>query len=57
MDNLATGEIIQAASKTNISLKKTLKLEVETYVHKSYCKTAALMANALRGVPVFYDYT
>lgn len=57
MDNLATGEIIQAVSKANLSLKKSLKQEVETYVHKSYYKTAALMANALRGVPVFFECT
>jgi all-trans-nonaprenyl-diphosphate synthase len=32
-----------------------LKEEVATYVNKSYYKTAALMANAMRGVPLFFD--
>lgn len=56
MDNLATGEIIQAITKNSINNnQKKLKSYIETYLQKSYYKTAALMANSMRGVPVFFN--
>ena len=57
MDNLATGEIIQMVTKNKKvnDDEQLFKEQVETYLHKSYYKTAALMANALRAVPVFFE--
>jgi len=58
MDNLATGEIIQAITKNKVNQNEhLLKAQVETYMHKSYYKTAALMANALRAVPVLFEHS
>ena len=56
MDNLATGEIIQAITKNSLDpSRELLRAHVETYLQKSYYKTAALMANALRAVPVLCE--
>ncbi len=53
MDNLATGEIIQALTKNKVSSNSDmLESIIANYMNKTYYKTAALMANAMRGVPI-----
>jgi len=53
MDNLATGEIIQALTKNKVSSdNNALESIIGNYMNKTYYKTAALMANALRAVPI-----
>jgi geranylgeranyl pyrophosphate synthase len=56
MDNLATGEIIQALTKNKVSTDNdALEGIIGNYMNKTYYKTAALMANALRAVPILCD--
>jgi geranylgeranyl pyrophosphate synthase len=57
MDHLATGEIIQMTTKNKWvnDNDELFREQVETYLHKTYYKTAALMANALRAVPLFFE--
>lgn len=53
MDNLATGEIIQALTKNKVSSNSDmLESIIANYMNKTYYKTAALMANAMRAVPI-----
>lgn len=53
MDNLATGQIIQALTKNKVSSNNdVLESIIANYMNKTYYKTAALMANALRAVPI-----
>lgn len=53
MDNLATGEIIQALTKNKIASDQySLQSIIENYMNKTYYKTAALMANSMRAVPI-----
>ncbi len=53
MDNLATGEIIQALTKNNVATSDNqLENIIGNYMNKTYYKTAALMANSLRAVPL-----
>lgn len=53
MDNLATGEIIQALTKNKVSSNSDmLESIIANYMNKTCYKTAALMANAMRAVPI-----
>lgn len=53
MDNLATGQIIQALTKNKLAtVQSALQPIIENYINKTYYKTAALMANSMRAVPL-----
>ncbi|KRX04052.1 Terpenoid synthase [Pseudocohnilembus persalinus] len=52
MDDLTKGEYIQAQQEKTYGSNDGLNLLLESYMHKTYYKTAALMASSLRGVSI-----